>query len=77
MNLYTNIMPFTRSFTNKGGELPVVPVGTTFAAMGCNNFGIILRLVEEIKSGENENMLEIIDPRVFDIAFREVDQLNQ
>ena len=54
-----------------------MPVGSTFAAVGANSFGIILKPVRDINSGIESNGpdSDIVDPRVIDIAFREVDQL--
>lgn len=76
MNLYTNTMPFT--FNAYGIDGPeFMPVGTTFAMLGTEPNGFILKPVSKINNSkpDNESYMSI-NPTVFTEVFKEVETLN-
>ncbi len=76
MNLYTNIMPFT--FNAFGVDGPkFMPEGTTFAMLGAEPNGFILKPVSEINNSKPSKELYMsINPTVFTTTFKEVETLN-
>ena len=75
MKLYTNVIPFSFGF-GKDGKPEFVKVGTTFAVLGADFNGIIVKLVSDInKSGDNDILPCSIKPDTFNIAFKEVEHL--
>ena len=75
MKLYTNVMPF--SFMYGKDNMPeFVDVGTTFAVLGADFNGIIVKLVSDINKGEDSNIFPCsINPTTFNIAFKEIEHL--
>lgn len=77
MKLYTNIMPFSFKW-GKDNKPEFVEVGTTFAVLGADFNGIILKLVSEINDNkdDNNNIVSSINIEVFKVVFKEVEHLT-
>ena len=69
-------MPFTfNSYGEKGPEF--MPIGTTFAMLGAEPNGFLLKPVSELNDGKPANPSFIsINPTVFTTVFKEVEALN-
>lgn len=74
MKIYTNTIPF--SFIWVDGKPDFLPVGTTFAAIGADSCGVILEQVCKLNEGKKPESYLSINPSVFAIAFKEVEQLK-
>lgn len=74
MKLYTNTIPF--SFEWNADEPVFLPVGTTFAVMGADFNGVLLKRVGELKEGDKKLPIQSISPSILGMAFKEVEQLD-
>ena len=74
MKLYVNTVPFAFGWAD--GEPDFIPVGTTFAAVGADSCGLILKLTNLLNSGDAHPYTQSIPPSLLDYVFKEVEQLN-
>ena len=68
-------MPFSFMWGTK--EPIFIPVGTTFAAIGADMNGIMLKEVKKLnEKTEDDCVINSINPQILEIAFKEVEQVN-
>lgn len=75
MKLYTNTMPFAEMGFE--GEPELLPVGTTFAAIGVDDNGVLLKRLIKAGSKEDDAIPHCISIDLLDFAFKEVCQLDR
>lgn len=75
MKLYVNTVPFAMKWDH---SYPVFePVGTTFAAMGADFHGVILKQVKKINEGDDSEVLQSVSPELLKAVFKEVEQIEE
>ncbi len=75
MKLYTNVMPYSLGY-GKDNKPEFIEVGTTFAVMGADFNGIIIKQVSEVNKSKDDDTLPCsVNPSIFNVAFKEVEHL--
>lgn len=75
MKLYTNTTPFAFAWVD--GKPDFLPIGTTFAVIGADICGVVIEQVSELNKAASELAYQSINPSVFNLVFKEVEQLNK